>query len=413
MTSGSGYILLLEDRHGNSAGEYALAEAGVVIGRSRQCDIVLASDNVSRRHARVFMEHGHALIEDLQSANGVYVDNIRINSATELDDRSVVQIGDFHLFLRGGHGAGSSQKHMAVRLVGRNEGVADQVFQISETTSIGRSRDCGIILIHPSISRLHARIIVRPDGSVLAEDLGSTNGVSVNGKRVKVWQLVEGNLLSIGNLDFTVEIPNAGTIEMAPYRRNQLSRFAQATRTNLPWIIAILCAITMVVILLAFLPDRVEPPTQTVPSSSQPHPSQALSVRDDVERAAISSLLAEAEQLLKDGQLAQASVKAQEVALRVPGNAAATQLSNRIATEQDTDRMLRDAEAAFQEKRYGVATRIALRLPPDSVFRARTITLMQNLLPKIEEAEQKACKTVKNEYCEQSRMLLQKLRKSL
>src|SRR5688572_8199567 len=50
---------------------------------------------------------------------------------------------------------------------------------------IGRSRDCDVTLSDPNVSRHHAEI--RPDGrgGWIVEDLGSTNGVQVNGRRVK------------------------------------------------------------------------------------------------------------------------------------------------------------------------------------------------------------------------------------
>ena len=49
---------------------------------------------------------------------------------------------------------------------------------------IGRSRDCDIPVDDPNVSRRHAEIR-HEDGAYWIEDLGSTNGVLVNGKRVE------------------------------------------------------------------------------------------------------------------------------------------------------------------------------------------------------------------------------------
>ena len=49
---------------------------------------------------------------------------------------------------------------------------------------IGRSRDCDIVLDDAGVSRRHAEIAPTRDGWTVA-DLGSTNGVRVNGRDVR------------------------------------------------------------------------------------------------------------------------------------------------------------------------------------------------------------------------------------
>jgi hypothetical protein len=48
-----------------------------LIGRGDDCDIRLALDEVSRRHAVVHREHGHVYVTDLGSSNGTFVDGAR------------------------------------------------------------------------------------------------------------------------------------------------------------------------------------------------------------------------------------------------------------------------------------------------------------------------------------------------
>lgn len=52
-----------------------------------------------------------------------------------------------------------------------------------ETLSLGRDQDCEIVLDLPNVSRRHARVFWTGEDYVI-EDLGSTNGVSVNNVRV-------------------------------------------------------------------------------------------------------------------------------------------------------------------------------------------------------------------------------------
>ena len=56
------------------------APSGGVIGRSRDCDVVLSDQNVSRRHAEVRPSGGKWIVKDLGSTNGVKVNGRRITA---------------------------------------------------------------------------------------------------------------------------------------------------------------------------------------------------------------------------------------------------------------------------------------------------------------------------------------------
>ncbi|WP_159806729.1 FhaA domain-containing protein [Cellulomonas citrea] len=64
-------------------------------------------------------------------------------------------------------------------------------------TVIGRGSDADIIVDDPGVSRRHLEIRVTPQG-VVATDLGSTNGVFVEGHQVPAATLLDGNTLTIG-----------------------------------------------------------------------------------------------------------------------------------------------------------------------------------------------------------------------
>ncbi|MFL5888980.1 MAG: FhaA domain-containing protein [Solirubrobacteraceae bacterium] len=62
-----------------------VAPGGAVVGRSRECDIVLGDSNVSRRHAEIRPgAGGQWTVADLGSTNGVQVNGRRISGATPL-----------------------------------------------------------------------------------------------------------------------------------------------------------------------------------------------------------------------------------------------------------------------------------------------------------------------------------------
>jgi hypothetical protein len=67
---------------------------------------------------------------------------------------------------------------------------------------IGRARDCEIQLADANVSRRHAEL--RQEGaSYWIVDLGSTNGIEVNGKRVKRAKLNSGDTITLGSTDVT------------------------------------------------------------------------------------------------------------------------------------------------------------------------------------------------------------------
>jgi Protein of unknown function (DUF3662)/FHA domain len=72
-----------------------LGSGGAVLGRSRDCDIVLEDVNVSRRHAEVRPSGGSWTVRDLGSTNGVKVNGRRVEpaGAQSLKPGDVVELG--------------------------------------------------------------------------------------------------------------------------------------------------------------------------------------------------------------------------------------------------------------------------------------------------------------------------------
>ncbi len=81
-------LLLAEGRRN------VIPPGGAVVGRSRECDIVLADANVSRRHAQVLpAAAGTWTIADLGSTNGVLVNGRRIQGAAQLQPGDRIALG--------------------------------------------------------------------------------------------------------------------------------------------------------------------------------------------------------------------------------------------------------------------------------------------------------------------------------
>lgn len=77
-------------------------------------------------------------------------------------------------------------------------------YKIPETgLVIGRSVDCDVALVYQSVSRRHARIWLEGE-ELHVEDLGSSNGIEVNGERKQRSPLSDGDEIQIGEVNFRI-----------------------------------------------------------------------------------------------------------------------------------------------------------------------------------------------------------------
>jgi hypothetical protein len=74
-----------------------VGSSGAVIGRSRECDVVLDDANVSRRHAEIRPSGGSWIVLDLGSTNGLKVNGRRIDGAQSLKSGDALELGSSRL----------------------------------------------------------------------------------------------------------------------------------------------------------------------------------------------------------------------------------------------------------------------------------------------------------------------------
>ncbi|MEX1667714.1 FHA domain-containing protein [Zhongshania guokunii] len=100
---------------------------------------------------------------------------------------------------------GGKQLHPEVALVFFFADARSLVFGVSAKNSdtfwtIGRQENLKIRIDDPSVSMLHAKLIHK-NGSWWIEDIGSTNGVRIDGEACPKTLLQDGQLLSLGRID--------------------------------------------------------------------------------------------------------------------------------------------------------------------------------------------------------------------
>lgn len=69
---------------------------------------------------------------------------------------------------------------------------------------VGRASDADISLPHPSVSKIHAALMMNREGTLLVADTGSTNGTYINGRRIaygEARQIEDGDVVSFGEVE--------------------------------------------------------------------------------------------------------------------------------------------------------------------------------------------------------------------
>lgn len=151
-----------------------------IIGRENVCDIVIPYAGISARHAMIEYVGPHEfLLKDLGSVNGVFVNGRRFQDG-------IVRDGDD---IRLGNHPFDVRVH-AARL--------EQEFHARAGVTIGRGPGVDIQVDDARVSSRHA-MVMREGDHLLVVDLGSRNGIFVNGQVVSRGLVRPGDRVSFGS----------------------------------------------------------------------------------------------------------------------------------------------------------------------------------------------------------------------
>ena len=235
---------------GSSGHRYRLREGVNTLGR-QGADILVNEGTVSRLHAKITIQDGGFLVEDLGSSNGTKVGAARIgpNQPTPAEFGTLLKFGSWQATLAPGNEAlptGTADKTVAISASERTiiGGAAPEIPGLSVevpvlaaevgvdlgpligklvkidgpaadipiplgTVTIGRKSDNIIALPQDSfISGKHAEITTDETGSYLT-DLGSSNGTDVNGIKLEPHErqlLIADDEVQMGQTRYKMEI---------------------------------------------------------------------------------------------------------------------------------------------------------------------------------------------------------------
>lgn len=169
----------------------------ITIGRLSTNDIVISSNAVSKNHAKITYKDGGFYIEDLNSTNGTYLNGVKV-SKSKIAPTDKITISQ-NLELKWSDIISAFQNKKTKRTT------SPSIFEISKSEiKIGRHSDNDIVIDNIRVSRYHARILKEGEKWFI-EDLGSSNGTFVNGKKIKKALISDRDSVLIGGIPLSLK----------------------------------------------------------------------------------------------------------------------------------------------------------------------------------------------------------------
>ncbi|NBO23904.1 MAG: EscD/YscD/HrpQ family type III secretion system inner membrane ring protein [Chlamydiae bacterium] len=202
-----------------------------ILGRDPDvCFQVLEDPMVSRKHVLIRLQESHFFIENLSATNPATVNGEPLEEALELNDQDLIKIGS--TVFRFAHSLNeetppsftptkspiedetfdellSFRSPIETRwllkvTLGPNTG-AEFPLEEGKSYIIGKDQNCSIIFQDLSVSRQHAKLTLNNDETIEIEDMGSKNGVLVNGSLIdQKTPLASQDAVAIGTTTFVV-----------------------------------------------------------------------------------------------------------------------------------------------------------------------------------------------------------------
>jgi pSer/pThr/pTyr-binding forkhead associated (FHA) protein len=204
------------------------------VGRSRDNDVVIENLSVSRNHARIRRQGGKYILTDLNSANGTFVNGVRV-SKTEIVDDDLISIGKHKLsfsnkvvpeeqLIVDAFGADRTvlvERAAPAGMICITDGkLKGQQFLLHKSeTTIGKSSNNDVVLSDDWFLGKRQAVIIRRDDLYELNDLGSFRKTRINGEPVTgPAKLKPGDTVEFGNTKCVFQMSNDANGEQATGR---------------------------------------------------------------------------------------------------------------------------------------------------------------------------------------------------
>ncbi len=235
--------IIVTNRETGKKQRYKFVQHAILIGRQQNCDVMLESTRVSRRHAKVTVNKDLVEVEDLGSGNGTVINHRRIleHKKVPIKAGDKLRIEEFEIELTHESSSNPLDKKVQpdvtdpdiieIKMIKKVLGALDQdklpsIVVVSEEFSdkkavldegddelvIGREETCDLSIDSNVISRKHAVITVKW-GQFVVIDNGSKNGTYVNGEKIEEKSIKDGDEIVFGTIKTLFKNPQEFNID--------------------------------------------------------------------------------------------------------------------------------------------------------------------------------------------------------
>ena len=159
----------------------------LMLGSSSNCDLIISNKRISRNHCQIiYSNSGELKLIDLNSTNGTFLNGIKLKSEKtyNLNIKDQVQLAGLSGIL-----ISVGSENTQSRDLDSQKNILE-LFKNKNSITIGRDSLSDLRINDARISRKHASIKKLSNDKFLIKDLGSLNGVYVNGSKVNVSKVI-------------------------------------------------------------------------------------------------------------------------------------------------------------------------------------------------------------------------------
>jgi pSer/pThr/pTyr-binding forkhead associated (FHA) protein len=210
----------------------------VTIGRNSSNDWVIDGLGVDDFHAEISIHSDYLILKSVEGS--CLVNNLPVDKEYQLASGDELKIGNQRLIVLDpktieqapspkssevnvDEDSSNGQLEQSWTLIPDHPKLKNRDFSIVDRCVLGRAKECEFSIPYKMLSREHASLTI-VDNLLILQDLGSSNGCYVNGKRVKKVNLKGGDKVSFAKLSFRVQPPSKAILKTVANTVNHVTK---------------------------------------------------------------------------------------------------------------------------------------------------------------------------------------------